>query len=161
MDALTDDPIHIQLKPASAADFEALAALRIDAMRESLERIGRFDRMRARERLRSGFSPEHTRHIEVGPNRVGFVVVKPQADAWLLDHLYIHPGFQGYGIGAAVLARVFDEADAGHWPIHVTALRDSDSNRFYLRHGFVKIGEDEWDIHYLRRGRQPDCMGDV
>jgi len=161
MDAFADESIDIVLKPASAADFEALAALRIEAMRESLERIGRFDRERARQRLRSGFSPDHTRHIEVGANRVGFVVVKPQSDAWLLDHLYIHPGFQGYGIGAAVLERVFEEADAGHWPIHVTALRESDSNRFYLRHGFVKVGEDEWDIHYLRDRRQPDCKADL
>lgn len=159
MNAIPDLPEPLQLTAASAADFEALAALRIDAMRESLERLGRFDRSRARERLLHGFSPAHTRHIQVGSNRVGFVVVKPQADAWQLDHLYIHPGFQGYGIGAAVLGHIFDEADAGHWPIRVTALRDSDSNRFYLRHGFEKIGEDEWDVHYLRPGRASGCRG--
>ena len=30
------------------------------------------------------------------------------------------------------------------------ALRGSDSNRFYQRHGFVQIEESEWDIEYLR-----------
>jgi hypothetical protein len=41
----------ITLTTAAAEDFEALVALRIDAMRESLERIGRFDPARARERF--------------------------------------------------------------------------------------------------------------
>ena len=42
---------------AGAGDFEALVSIRIDAMRESLERMGRFDPVRARERFREGFSP--------------------------------------------------------------------------------------------------------
>jgi ribosomal protein S18 acetylase RimI-like enzyme len=154
----TDDfPEKPMLTRAGADDFELLLELRIEAMRESLERIGRFDRARARERFLKGFAPEHTRHIQVGPNRVGFVVVKPLTDALVLDHLYIHPGFQGYGIGAAVLQHIFAEADARHVPIRVTALRESDSNRFYVRHGFEKTGEEEWDIHYLRAAKVPSC----
>ena len=37
--------------PAQPGDFEDLLALRLRAMRESLERIGRYDEQRARERL--------------------------------------------------------------------------------------------------------------
>ena len=138
------------LTPAEPADFEALLALRIDAMRESLERIGRFDPARARARFQAGFSPQHTRHIQVDGRRVGFVVVKPQPDHVLLDHLYVEPGMQGRGIGAAVLARVFAEADALGLPVRVGALRDSGSNRFYLRHGFVLVEQAEFDNYYLR-----------
>jgi len=156
-----DLPENLVLTPASAADFELLVGLRIEAMRESLERIGRFDRARARERFRHGFSPEHTRHIQVGANRVGFVVVKPMEDALLLDHLYVHPGFQGYGIGSAVLELIFDAADAANLAIRVTALRDSDSNRFYVRHGFEKIDEDEWDIHYVRAAKLQYCRDET
>lgn len=36
---------------AEAADAEALVALRIRALRESLERLGRFDPVRSRERF--------------------------------------------------------------------------------------------------------------
>jgi hypothetical protein len=39
--------------------------------------------------------------------------------------------------------------------LHVGALRGSDSNRFYLRHGFVlekKMGE--WDNTYVRPAQQ-------
>jgi GNAT superfamily N-acetyltransferase len=141
----------VSLAPVQAADLDALVALRIEAMRESLERIGRFDPVRARERFASGFVPECTRHIVVDGERVGLVVVKRQADALRLDHLDIRPGFQGRGVGAAVLAMVMAQADAGALPLRVAALRDSDSNRFYLRHGFRLVARGELDNEYVRQ----------
>lgn len=142
--------VTVSLTPAEANDAEALVQLRIEAMRDSLERIGRFNPLRARERFLSGFSPEHTRHIEVEGRRAGFVVVKPQADCLLLDHLYIHPTSQGLGIGAAVLADVIEQATAKGLAIRVGALRESDSNRFYARHGFRLVEQTEFDNHYVR-----------
>lgn len=140
----------LHFEPAIDTDFDALVALRIAAMRESLERIGRFDPDRARERFRSGFDPARTRHIVAGDMRVGFVVTKPEASALLLDHLYIHPDHQGQGLGSAVLRMIIAEADELGLPIRLGALRGSDSNRFYQRHGFVQTEEAEWDIYYLR-----------
>jgi len=102
----------LTLVTAQADDFETLVAIRIESMRASLEQIGRFDPVRARERFRLGFVPAYTRHIIVAGIKVGFVVLKPQDDGLLLDHLYIKPSAQGQGIGAAVLAQVFAEADA-------------------------------------------------
>lgn len=119
-------------------------------MRESLERIGRFDPMRARERFLSGFSPEHTRHILVDGVCAGFVVVKPQDDGLLLDHLYLVPQFQNMGVGAEVLASVFADADTERRALRVGALRGSDANRFYVRHGFQLVQEDTWDNYYVR-----------
>lgn len=102
---------HVTFEQAAESDAETLAALRIEAMRESLERIGRFDLQRARDRFLSGFSPANTQHVLVGGKRVGFFVVKQEANGLLLDHLYIKPGNQNQGVGAAVLADVFAQAD--------------------------------------------------
>ncbi|RMN79860.1 hypothetical protein ALQ56_05513, partial [Pseudomonas syringae pv. papulans] len=44
----------ITLVTVQPEDFETLVAIRIEAMRESLERVGRFDPVRARERFREG-----------------------------------------------------------------------------------------------------------
>jgi GNAT superfamily N-acetyltransferase len=140
----------IELVAATVDDAEALVRLRIIAMRESLERIGRFDPERARERFLSTFQPQHTRHILVDGERAGFVVVKPDGDGLLLDHLYINPRFQNRGVGASVLAIVFAEADAARAWLRVGALRGSDANRFYLRHGFALVKEDVWDNYYMR-----------
>jgi GNAT superfamily N-acetyltransferase len=144
--------------PVQDSDVDDLVALRIEAMRESLERIGRFDPVRARERFRSGFSPAHTHYIVVDGMRTGFVVVKPADGHLLLDHLYIRPACQDQGIGAAVLATVFARADAEGLPVRVAALRDSASNRFYMRHGFRQVGEEAWDIHYVREPRHASSL---
>lgn len=125
-------------------------ALRIEAMRESLSALGRFDPARARERFASGFEPAATRHVVALGRRVGFVVVKTEADALLLDHLYLQPAAQGRGLGSAVLQQILAEADALGLPLAVGALRGSAANRFYTRHGFVLVGESEWDLHYRR-----------
>ena len=140
----------ITLIPTTKSDFETLAAIRIEAMRESLERIGRFDPARARERFRSGFSPAQTRYILVGTETVGFLVTIPQGQHLLLDHLYIKPMHQGRGIGAEVLQLVFAQAASFGLPVKVGALRQSDSNRFYARHGFQMVEQSEFDNYYLR-----------
>jgi len=133
-----------------AADAEALVALRIAAMRESLERIGRFDPQRARDRFLSGFDPALTRHVLADGERVGFVVVRLQDDGLLLDHLYLLPRAQGRGIGGAVLADVLARADASRLSVRVGALRGSDANRFYVRHGFEPVEAGEFDNRYQR-----------
>jgi len=122
-------------------------------MRESLERIGRFDPARARERFAGSFDPASTRHIVTNGQRVGFVTVKHQAEGLLLDHLYLRPQYHSRGIGGRVLTDVLADADTRHLPVHVGALKDSASNAFYLRHGFRRIHESEWDVHYRRDPR--------
>ncbi|MFJ2366157.1 GNAT family N-acetyltransferase [Pseudomonas sp. NPDC087697] len=151
--ATTHNPL-VTLVATQSSDFETLVAIRIEAMRESLEHIGRFDPVRARERFRDGFSPAFTRYIEVSGEQVGFVVVKPLIDGLLLDHLYIKPSAQGMGIGSAVLRQVFMEADASELTLRVGALRESASNRFYIRHGFQFVESSEFDNYYVRPNTQ-------
>lgn len=141
----------LSFRPVGSGEGEALAALRVAAMRPSLERVGRFDPDRARSRFLSSFSPEYTREIVEGGVRVGFFVLRPQDEGLLLDHLYIQPSHQGRGIGAAVLRVVFAEADARGLEVRVGALKESDSNRFYARHGFVLVSQAEFDNYYVRR----------
>ena len=139
------------LVPAQPSDVENLVAIRIEAMRESLERVGRFDPVRARERFLGGFDARNTRYIEVSGERVGFVVVKHHHNELLLDHLYVRPSAQGSGVGAAVLTQIFKEADAAALPVKVGALKESASNRFYNRHGFQFTESSEFDNYYVRQ----------
>ena len=144
-------PAGFSLQAAHAGDFEALHQLRLRAMRPSLERIGRFDEARARERLADGFAPEHTRHVVVNGERVGFLVLKKLSHAWRLNHFYIDPAHTRQGTGSAVLQWLCERADREQQPIELVALKGSDANRFYLRHGFVVTGEGPWDLDYVRR----------
>ena len=144
----------ITFKDASTADAEALVVIRIRAMRESLESIGRFNPQRARDRFLSSYDPQSTSIILKDCQTIGFFVVKSIDNGLLLDHLYIEPEHQSQGIGAMVLSHVFAEADTRKLPLKVGALRGSQSNNFYLRHGFVKTAEEEWDIYYIRQPKE-------
>jgi len=140
----------IAFAQVSESDFDALVAMRIAAMRESLERVGRFDPDRARERLRQTFTPAHTRMIYANGERVGFYALRPISDWVSLDHLYVMPAFQRRGIGTEVVRMILAEADRQTLPVKVGALKESASNRFYQRHGFVCTGVSEWDVYYER-----------
>jgi len=129
-----------------------MLAIRVAALRESLERLGRFDPDRARERLKAGFKPEHMQHITRDDARIGFITLRPDAVAVApvlrLDHLYIQPACQNQGIGAWALDWAKAQAAVQGCDITLSALKDSDANRFYVRHGFVQIDESEFDLDY-------------
>ena len=147
---MTDLLSRLSLQPVDSGDFEDMLALRIDAMRPSLERVGRFDLTRSRERLSVGFVVPFMHHIVIdGEQRVGFVTLKPEgADALRLDHLYLRTGFQGRGIGEWVMRWAKAQARNERRDITLTALVKSDANRFYLQHGFVLEGGEGVDLHY-------------
>ncbi len=132
------------LAPVADADFEAMLALRIEALRESLERLGRFSPEVARARLKSHFRPEWMQHLVVDGERVGYFTVEPRESELRLHHLYLQPAAQGQGVGAWVL----DQVKSQGLPITLAALRESRANRFYLRHGFRVVEEQDFDIEY-------------
>lgn len=134
----------LTLAPVAESDFEAMLALRIEALRESLERLGRFNPDVARARLKSQFRPEWMQHLVVNGERVGYYTVEPRDGELRLHHLYVKPAAQGQGVGAWVLDRV----KAQGRPITLAALRDSRANDFYRRHGFRVVEEQDFDIEY-------------
>ena len=137
--------------PAQASDFERLFDIRLLAMRDSLERIGRFDPDRARKRFNDSFRPGHTRLIfDTGSQLLGCVAFGPHDGALLLEHFYLVPKAQSQGIGGAVLRRLLDEADTSGLAVRLDVLRDSDARRFYARYGFVETHRDAFDIYMER-----------
>ncbi|KZL18912.1 tRNA(Met) cytidine acetyltransferase TmcA [Pseudovibrio axinellae] len=133
---------------AQQGDAESLADLRATAMRESLEALGRYDLKRARERFLDGFVPAETAKLVHGSQTLGFFVLQNMPDHLWLNHLYIHPSFQGAGIGAKVLEQVKAVAKKKSKPVRLGALKRSKANAFYQGHGFLKAHEDEFDIYY-------------
>jgi GNAT superfamily N-acetyltransferase len=132
------------LAPVADADFEAMLELRIEALRESLERLGRFNLDVARARLKSQFRPEWMQHLIIEGERVGYFTVEPREGELRLHHLYLKSAAQGQGVGAWVL----DHVKSQGLPITLAALRESRANDFYRRHGFRVVEEQDFDIEY-------------
>ncbi|MBO4254471.1 GNAT family N-acetyltransferase [Streptomyces griseorubiginosus] len=139
-----------EMRPASAADVDAVAELRAQVMRRDLERLGRYDEHRVRQRLRDGFVPAHTWVIEVGGAFAGCVALRPAQDAHWLEHFYLDPALQGRGIGSAVLSTLLERHDRDDAPIRLNVLRGSPAQRLYERHGFRVESEDPVDVFMVR-----------
>jgi len=117
-------------------------------MKDSLQAIGRFDPSRARERFLSNFEPEKTHCLFDGGQLLGFYVLIPKRSHLFLDHLYIHPDYQGRGAGSQILGKIKEVSKSSGLPVRLGALKQSKSNNFYKNHGFVMTHQEEWDNYY-------------
>ncbi|MBQ1111857.1 MULTISPECIES: GNAT family N-acetyltransferase [Streptomyces] len=146
----TRTPHDWTLRPALPEDVEAIAELRAVVMRPDLERLGRYDEDRVRQRLRDSYSPEHTSIVEAAGAFAGSVALRPAADDRWLEHFYLSPALQGHGIGSAVLRTLLARADAERVPVRLNVLRGSAARRLYERHGFALEREDPVDVFLVR-----------
>lgn len=138
-------PAEFSLRPALPADAHWIAELRAVVMHPDLERLGRWDPVRVRERFLNAFQPDHTFVIAVEGRAAGVIAVRPEPEALWIEHFYINPGFQGQGLGAGVLQRVMGESK-DHRPFRLNVLQGSPARRLYERHGFVLETEDPVDV---------------
>lgn len=69
------------IRPASATDAAPVTELRAVVMRPGLERLGRYEPHRVRQRFRDAFDPDHTWITEVSDALAGCVALRPAADA--------------------------------------------------------------------------------
>lgn len=136
--------------PAREADFEPLLALRVAVMRDHLERVGRFTPERSRAVFREHFDEPGLRLIVVDDELAGCVGFRQGEDCFKLDSFYLASRFHNTGLGTDILKVLLAEADAAGLPIRLEVLQGSPADRFYLRHGFVKLSEDDIEAEYER-----------
>jgi GNAT superfamily N-acetyltransferase len=136
--------------PPGEADFEPLLALRIEVMREHLERVGRFEPARARRIFRGHFDEPGMRLVLTGDERVGCVGFRTAAECLKIDSFYLDRRWHNSGLGTAILRALLAEADARGLPVRLEVLTGSKADRFYQRHGFVKLSQDEIEAEYER-----------
>lgn len=140
----------LSFEDVEATDAEQLVWLRIAAAGES--RAHRTLRpATCQRRFLKSFEPPLTRHIVFDRKRVGFLVVSVLATTICCSTISIFIPSSRSGHRAAVLASVFAEADELGKLVRVGALRESASNRFYMRYGFELVEVDEWDNYYVRK----------
>lgn len=139
------------LRPCVPSDAAWIAELRAVVMRPDLERLGRFDPVRVRERFLAAFEPEQTYVIHSDGVDAGVIAVRPEADARWIEHFFIAPAHQGKGLGGAVLRHVMG-ASVDERPFRLDVLQGSPARRLYERHGFVLESEDPVDVFMVAPG---------
>lgn len=141
------------LRAVEPPDVEVMVELRALVMREDLERLGRFDEHRVRQRLRDSLSPQYTSVIEIDGEPAGCVTVRPAPEGQWLEHFYLAPRHQGRGLGSAVLGSVLARADARGVTVRLIVLQGSAAQRLYERHGFSVESRDPVDVSMVRPPR--------
>lgn len=134
-----------RFRPATAQDAPWMAELRAEVMRPDLERLGRFDERRVRERFLTAYVPAHTRVIVADGGDAGLVALRPDGEALWVEHFYLSPQVQGRGIGGQVLAAIRAEHPAAL--LRLDVLQGSPARRLYERSGFVLESEDPVDVY--------------
>ncbi|MFG2870692.1 GNAT family N-acetyltransferase [Streptomyces sp. NPDC048338] len=140
------------LRPGRPQDVEPIAELRAVVMRDDLVRLGRYDEHRVRQRLRDGFTSEHTSVVETGGVFAGCVTLRPydHGPGLYIEHFYLAPATQGRGLGTAVLRTLLARADEESVPVRLIVLQGSAARRLYEREGFVVESEDPVDVLMVR-----------
>ena len=136
--------------PATEAHFEPLLAIRIEVMREHLERVFRYHPERARRVFREHFAEPGLRLIMVGDGVAGCVGFRVGAAEIKIDSFYLARSHQNRGLGTDILKALLAEADALGLPCELDVLLGSPADRFYERHGFVKQGQDDIEANFRR-----------
>ena len=145
---------NITISNAMDLDPSTLAAIRVEAMRPSLEAIGRFEPERARKRFLETYDARDTQIVRDGNDLIGFYVVRKRLDHFYLDHIYIRPGHQGRGLGRSIVCLVQDLAKRMGLPVRLMALRESSANDFYISCGFILERSDGLDNYYTWEPRK-------
>ncbi|WP_090642095.1 GNAT family N-acetyltransferase [Paenibacillus sp. UNC496MF] len=138
---------QITLRQSQISDVETIANLRVIVLRNDLTRLGRFDEEKVRQRFRNSFDAVHTWMFEKASSFVGSVALKPTLDGYVLEHFYIHPNYQGKGIGSHVLKNLLEQNDVKGKCVTLNVLQGSPAKRLYERFGFRVEREDLIDVY--------------
>jgi len=148
------DPVGMDrdwlVRAATPRDAEWLADLKAAAMRSDLERLGRWDRGRARARFLESYVPATTRVVVVDNEDMGCITARPELDAWWIEHFYLWPRVQGRGLGGEVLEHTVATHQDGR-PFMLAMVRDSPARHLYERHRFIYDYDDENGVDQIFR----------
>ncbi|MFN8623659.1 MAG: GNAT family N-acetyltransferase [Chloroflexota bacterium] len=143
---MTDAPIAY--RRASAADAEATFEIVKAAADDLLVRAGRPpatvgalppERVLRFRRSQAAHDPDGYWVAEVGGVMVGAAIGVRREGTWYLAALHVLPGWQGRGIGSALLRCSMGNAEGAAVRTVLTDATNPDSNGLYLRAGLLPV----------------------
>ena len=89
------------------------------------------------------FNPSLLEIITYENQNIGTIEVLFNSERILINKFYILPDFQGHGIGSKILKDEIANARKRGLCLRLGVLRINPAVRFYERHGFTKVEENE------------------
>ncbi len=131
------------LRPATAADYAWLWALKRDTMRPYVEQTwGSWDDAAQEDFFRRSFRPTIIQVIVADGHDAGLLHVERESRELFLANIQIAPAYQNLGLGSAVVRTVLESARALRLPVRLQVLRvNTAARRLYERLGFTLATE--------------------
>lgn len=144
-------PIQFSFRRASWNDAELLYDLNKASLHDYVVQTwGCWDEAFQHGHFHEHFNPDVIEVITGGGDEaIGFLSVAWEPERAYLASIHLKPGWQGKGIGSAIIQNLLDEARKHNLPVELRVLRVNPARRLYERLGFRVIGET--DTHYEMR----------
>lgn len=149
----------IGLRPVADADVPFLDAVYASTRTQELAPLGwsaqqvdAFLSMQARAQRLDWWRNYDTRQfavIELDGEPVGRLFVERRRDELRIVDIALLPDWRGRGIGSALLAGVFAQADRDGLPVRIHVEAENPAQRLYQRLGFRFAGTDAGPVYRL------------
>lgn len=134
----------LTLRPASQRDYDFLYQLHRSAMMDAIAATWGWDEPWQQDYFQEHFDPAGRRVIMLSGEAIGVISIEERDAALYLALIEIDPGFQGRGIGSALLGQFKEMARAAGIPAALHVLKvNNRALRLYEREGFRIIGVEE------------------
>ena len=132
------------LRPAMAADYDFLYDLHRAALRDYIEAIWGWDEEWQAKYFADAFNPDQRRIIQVDGRDAGVLVVEERPSEIYLNLIELLPGFQGRGVGTAIINDLAADAHGRGLPMTLHVLKaNTPARRLYERLGFQVVADEE------------------
>ena len=138
---------ELNIRKADATDSDFVFAVKKAAFREYVEQVEEWDDTHQRGLHNKRFDSQNFRIIQFQGNDIGFFSTSCTADSLKVYQFFIHPEYQGRGIGSACMTRILADADVSGKTVNLQVLKINIRGiAFYQRLGFSIIGEDSTHV---------------
>lgn len=138
---------ELSIRKAGATDSDFVFAVKKSAFREYMEQVSGWNDTHQRGLHNKRFDSQDFRIIQFQGNDVGFFSTSCTSDSLKVHQLFIHPKYQGRGIGSACMTRILTDADATGKAVNLQVLKINIRGiAFYERLGFSIVDEDSTHV---------------
>jgi GNAT superfamily N-acetyltransferase len=134
---------EIHLRPAAQQDGPFLYHLVKTTMQGYVAQTWGWDEEWQQTYFWAHFDPADRQIIVRDGQDIGVFTVEEHVDALFIDQIYILPGYQGQGIGTALIRSVLQRGAELGLPVRLRVLRVNPARRLYERLGFVVTEETD------------------
>ena len=138
---------ELSIRKADTVDSNFVFAVKKAAFREYVEQVEGWDDTHQRELHNKRFDSQDFRIIQFQGNDIGFFSTSSTSDSLKIYQFFIHPEYQGRGIGSACMTSILADADVSRKTVNLQVLKINIRGiAFYQRLGFSIVDEDSTHV---------------